>query len=412
MTLGLRKKRPRMKAVGNGLVMISPPEDLHFTAAKRALDTKRGGGVGYLASTFFLVGLQLSTAWCLFSTMGNKFGVCSTASDCGPAHWCTITTHPKTSAGGMCIGCGFTDAFRRDLAPRFCDANGNALGDAAALQQAVEESDFEMFSSLPIHMTLSASDVVAMCAACVDARGFVAPLVMMNIQAIGLREGTMFVLVAIASSLCIMEEALSLFKTLLFIHRAVPPESTAELAQWARSRRALLLLQSFRIFMLASVLTCVPLFVLFDSADGVSILLNTVAALFILELDNFAFAYGVREIRRDEILEPFSCSPSDATSIERAKEGVALAALVGIFLVGLGPTWKGSYLILPWGFVILACTVGEAMIVCREAPGGRSPGASERCAALGSGLVRLATMVILTALYPLFFAGGTWWIGA
>ena len=53
--------------------------------------------------------------------------------------------------------------------------------------------------------------------------------------------------------------------------------------------------------MLASVLMCVPLFVLFDSADGVSILLNTVAALFILELDNFAFAYGVREMRRDEL---------------------------------------------------------------------------------------------------------------
>ena len=412
MVLGLRKQRPRMRLNVEGtLVMISPPEDLHFTAAKIAL-SKRGGGLGYVASTFFLVGLQLSTAWCLFSTMGNKFGVCSTASDCGPAHWCTVTAHPKTSAGGMCIGCGFTDAFRRDLAPQFCDTSGNALGDAAALQQAIEEPDFVMFSSLPIHMTLSASDVAAMCAACSDARGFVPPLVTMNIQRIGLREGTMFVLVAIASSLCIMEEALSLFKTLLFIHRAVPPDSAAELAPWARRRRALLLLQSCRIFMLASVLMCVPLFVLFDSADGVSILLNTVAALFILELDNFAFVYGVREMQRDEILQPFSCSPSDATSIERAKEGVALAALVGIFLVGLGPTWKGSYLILPWGFVILACTVGEAMIVCREAPGGRSPGASERCAALGSGLVRLATMVILTALYPLFFAGGTWWIGA
>ena len=45
---------------------------------------------------------------------------------------------------------------------------------------------------------------------------------------------------------------------------------------------------------------CVPLFVLFDSSDGVSNLLNTVAALFILELDHF-FAYGVREQRRTEL---------------------------------------------------------------------------------------------------------------
>jgi len=41
--------------------------------------------------------------------------------------------------------------------------------------------------------------------------------------------------------------------------------------------------------MLASVLMCVPLFLLFDAADGVSILLNTVAALFILELDNLVW---------------------------------------------------------------------------------------------------------------------------
>jgi hypothetical protein len=55
-----------------------------------------------------------------------------------------------------------------------------------------------------------------------------------------------------------------------------------------------------RVFTLASVLMCVPLFLLFDSSDGVSNLLNTVAALFILELDHF-FAYGVREQRRTEL---------------------------------------------------------------------------------------------------------------
>lgn len=58
----------------------------------------------------------------------------------------------------------------------------------------------------------------------------------------------------------------------------------------------LLLLQAFRGVMLSLLFVCVPLFVLRDKSDAVSILLNTVAVLFVVELDNLAFSFGLSEI--------------------------------------------------------------------------------------------------------------------
>ncbi|CAJ1410437.1 unnamed protein product [Effrenium voratum] len=398
--------------VSDGQVLMEPPEDMHFTAAKLCLGKSPTGsahgahgawqGTGYLSSALGIVFLQLTVAWCLYSTMGNAHGACATSEDCGRAMWCTVSRHPRTSSGGMCLGCGFRDAYKKDLANQFCHANGTVLSSARAadLQLAVEEPD-SLGNPQSIYIILTMADVEALCADCTSPRGFMPQLAEMNIKAIGLREGVMYALVAAASALCIMEESLALFKTLLYLHRVQPPEDRRD-GLWRLKRRALLLLQTARVFTLASVLVCVPLFILFDSADGVSILLNTVACLFILELDNLAFAYGVRELQRTEILEPFTCSLADATNVERAKELLAVASLLGISLVGLGRNMEGSYLVLPWALVIVACTLGEALLTCCK--GRPSIGA---CCFI---LVRTSLMFVLTLFYPLIFSGGTWWI--
>lgn len=395
-------------------VLIDPPEDMHFTATKLCLCLAKDPwqGCGHLMSAYFIVFLQLTVAWCLFSTMGNAHGACSSHGDCGRAMWCTITQHPRSSSGGMCLGCGFRDAVKQDLAHRFCDTNGTALGSALSLQQAVEEPDM-LGTPQTIYMTLTAPDVSAMCEACTNSRGFMPRLSEMNLKAVGIREGVMYALVAASSSLCVMEEAMSLFKTLLYIHRATPPEGVSSKGAWGRKRRALLLLQTVRVFTLASVLMCVPLFILFDAADGVSILLNTVACLFILELDNFAFAYGVRELQRSELLTPFAAPLADAIAVERGKELVAASSLLSICLVGVGREWEASYLMVPWAFVIAACTVGEALITCHgsEQSGAvDGPGSSPRASSWCLSLVRLLVMIALTIAYPLAFSNATWWI--
>ena len=107
-----------------------------------------------------------------------------------------------------------------------------------------------------------------MCAGCTDVRGYMPSAPAMNIGSIGLREGVMFALIAVAASLSVMEEALALGKTLLYIHRARPPKprpqqlvdvaaSDAPSAGccsrlWTSKRILLLCLQQVRILMLAS----------------------------------------------------------------------------------------------------------------------------------------------------------------
>ena len=475
MAAGFRRRRPRMQTDSASCrVAIEPPEDVHFVAARLCLSAPQGSlfaGVGHLLAALGIVLLQLTVAWCLFSTMGNCFGACLGHGDCGRAMWCTVTPHPKlasrgtssrrtakttkthgyegverggghasrvNAALGMCLGCGFRDSSRFDLAPRFCHANGTAsITDAAALQQAVEEPDL-MGTVQHIYMELAMPDVAAMCAACVNERGFVPPLSAMNLAVIGLREGVMYVLVAIAASMCVMDEGLALFKTLLYIHRAALPEAAAhQCTAWRSKRVVLVLVQTARVFTLASVVMCVPLFVLFDSSDGVSILLNTVAALFILELDNFFFAYGVRELRRAVLLAPFNCTLQDATNLERAKELVALSSLLGICLVSIGAELEGQYLMIPWALVIAACTFGEVLIVCYPAAqasgpardgdesvelerseswggaggdGGQARSGACSCASWGVLSARLLVLLVLTWGYAIVFQGGTWWL--
>lgn len=145
---------------------------------------------------------------------------------------------------------------------------------------------------------------------------------------------------------------------------------------------------------------------------------NTVACLFILELDNFAFAYGVRELQRGQLLEPFRCSLADATNVERGKELVAVCSLLSICLVGIGREWESPYLIIPWAFVIAACTAGEALLTrtCCEGRLGGSEGQGGRGAVDAPraswclSLVRLLVMLALTLAYPIAFSGGTWWM--
>ena len=363
-----------------------------------------------MLSALILVMIQLTVAWSLLSTMGNQYGACASNSDCGVAMWCTVARHPKSDLSGICLNCGPRDGIRPDFTPQFCEADGEVAADVdvAHFQQVIEAGDPMLKIPAPLGVTLTDEDITAMCYACTNRHGYRPPAAATNLGGMGVRESVMFLLVAIAASLCVMEEALCIGKTLLYIHRASPPPLPEEPSSrssnrgwWRVKRNALLLLQTIRIFMLASVLQCVPLFVLFDAADGVSILLNTIAALFILELDNLAFAFGVRELERTPLLEPFAVAKMDAINVERGKEMVAFAAMLGLCLVPLGASWEGGYLVVPWFLLLLACFAGETLLVVQG--GGHRPAAL--CVA------RLALIVGLTHFYPLLYSNGTWWLG-
>jgi len=60
---------------------------------------------------------------------------------------------------------------------------------------------------------------------------------------------------------------------------------------WYAKAACILGLQNCRVFMLSFCVGCVPLFVLLDKADAVSLVLNTVATLYVLEVDDLALLF-------------------------------------------------------------------------------------------------------------------------
>jgi len=93
-------------------------------------------------------------------------------------------------------------------------------------------------------------------------------------------------------------------------------------------------------------------------------------------------------------------------NVERGKEMVEIASLIGIVIVApVGAEMEGAYLMLPWALVILACMAGEVLVVAQG--GGERGSTMCSCAAV---IVRLLVIGGLTYFFPLAYSGGTWWL--
>ena len=106
------------------------------------------------------------------------------------------------------------------------------------------------------------------------------------------------------------------------------------------------------------------------------------------------------ELGACKLLEPFRVSRADALAIERGKEGVAIASMIGICLVGLGGEMEATYLTIPWFLIVFACFASECMILLQG-------GGDRSCAVF---VARLLLLAGVTYFYNLYYSGGTWWL--
>jgi hypothetical protein len=132
---------------------------------------------------------------------------------------------------------------------------------------------------------------------------------------------------------------------------------------WTIKSQLFYTMQATRCVMLSIVLASVPLFVLQDKSDAVSISLNTVAALFILELDNILFTFLLGERACNAIAETDLTVPAGyALRAEVGEKLVFVVALVMCCMMPIAQSMGITYLTtLGWVFGA-SCFLADLML--------------------------------------------------
>ena len=99
--------------------------------------------------------------------------------------------------------------------------------------------------------------------------------------------------------------------------------------------RALFVLQLLRASMNLLVVCTVPLFVIRDKSDPVSLILNTLSVLFVLEVDDLCTVFLGKWATDPAVLEPYEVHQIEADEIERHKLAAMYVTLVVVMFVWL-----------------------------------------------------------------------------
>lgn len=325
-----------------------------------------------------------------------------------------VTTTTVKGMTGRLIGA--TMSFDLSLNPeKFADGSCDDFIDPEDVSSGRFQCQWPIVNvSFARHVGLSSeyatgADVAAMCSACVDRgqfreHGYVQKY---NIAVLGAHGWIVFIISAIVAIGAVTEEVRAMIKSILVIAandysapsesgvsgtitplpttasgkasaepgfvEAVPPAPDARVEAVAAAVRrgegygevtvqAFLLLQAMRSVMLCLVLACVPVFVLQDQADAVSIALNTVATLFILELDNIVCSLVLGEVLCEEAAAaPLTLARGDARRALLAERPVVLFALFGALAMPLGAIFGMYY------YMFFACLVGGSCFLSEAA---------------------------------------------
>ena len=131
-----------------------------------------------------------------------------------------------------------------------------------------------------------------------------------------------------------------------------PSPGTLPPAYWRVKRYAIAFLQHIRAVMSLLVVTCVPLFVLRDRTEPVSLILNAVAVLFILEADNLVLSLMDASIVAEHLTRPLTVHGVDMANVEQQKRIAVVATMIIVLAVPLadgalaGPEPDESYAFL------------------------------------------------------------------
>lgn len=372
------------------------PTNLHQVTAILCLDKTVGGQrkATYMVCSFLTVLMQVVVMRGISS--GAGWPSCSTDEDCQDGFFCASHPDDDSTCRG-CVGGDLGQICAHDT-PDTCHAQGTPWGIDHAGCTGFECAAFDIFNarlscSLPNHTLYSGGFGGSICARCFD------PLragqhwnngrnndwvVTAGHTRMRGADFCAVVLVAMLVGLSISTELRDLQLTLIAAR-----QHRDNLASWVRP--FLIFMSAGRQFCLLPMLTLsVPWLVLFRGSDSLTICFNTVAVLFVLDVDNMLYGIFLPESTKLYV-EDYGAAHIDEGSHEEQllsvtkRSHVVLVMLSIVVSIGLSYDEHSAWLISSFlsYFVFI---IGAAIDVFQHAPEMRKKAATEAAASLFIGL--------------------------
>ena len=376
-------------------VVLEPPLGLHWMVLHGNLHWSRSTGSILLLLGFCMILVQTLMASALFITIGNEGGSCASHVDCGIGKFCSPEPPAKpttllTAAGymargadlGTCWGCGHRTKSGK--------MSGHVLG--------------------MCHANGSARDPIweSACGACTSPAGlFIVNgfqyAALYHLDSMSSRQWLTYLIVATLGVGVIMQEARSALKVVAVAAGGRAAGQAASTPLWPMARRVVLAEQFMRGVMVSLVAGNVPYFVLTSSAKVVDILLNTFAALLLLDLDwiSLLLLADERTAREMGAPERLRLSRRAAALIARGEKAVAAVTMLAFLLLGRAAEHNLVRTALPTLLVLGAFTVATCYVyyqASRWCTGGVSVSKQQACGELIGSCVVGCSLALLAGL--------------
>ena len=300
------------------------------------------------AVSLAMVVLQSETAGGVFA--GTMIPSCATSDQCGAGTWCNVGMEDR------CRFCGDEGPLGYGIGnlTRVAEACALPYTDQSGVKQWIDEETGE--TRVETWPFLSTNTTVASwCEACND--GTVDLLTMDSLNAgnraaMGPADDVALVFASFIVAFTVVGE----LKDIELCSMAVAHAGDKLSKGWRLALGFLLWMR--RWVFLPSLVTTVPILVLFKGGDALSVCLNTVAILFLCDIDNifFELVLGERVRARVEDAGRVELEDGEATALARTK-AVHVALLV---LAVLGGVWTGHWAVAPL-LAFLAFLLGGVM---------------------------------------------------
>ena len=288
------------------VVAHTAPANFHHAAAHfclRPADTSRWKRLLLVLTSFVLVVLQIFAVFAL--VRGSQGNSCASNADCTMrGTWCMLRN--ATSGGGMFGSCEPCDGAWAGVCS-CCGSNVTQVFETWAAIVAKETKKRGVVHD----KVLAVSDIRYICSNCVQAEYgavFTDEIFISYFEETVSRVRKMMngdwmvaVLAFVIVSLSVMDELQDI--ALCAVYRRQMHQSNAQVKLGNTLARASLSVISSmrRIFLLPIITACSVMLVVTTGSDAVSICMNTVATLFILEADNLLFEYGLDHNDTEEV---------------------------------------------------------------------------------------------------------------
>eukprot|EP01043_Picozoa_sp_COSAG02_P016893 COSAG02_NODE_753_length_17610_cov_23.119753_17_plen_480_part_00 len=327
------------------------------------------------AGSLAMVGLQSATAVGVF--WGTVLPACATSDQCGAGTWCGV------GGGGRCNYCGSEVPLPLETEGACTDGGGEftAADAACTTQNNAADPNHVGFNrtrvaevcTLPYAervglsgfghaLTFSDTSVASWCETCVRNDGTVDPLTGYSLATGNLATMGPFDHVALAFAAFIVAfTVVGELKDIELCSMAVAHAGERLSKGWRLALGFLLGMRRW-VFLPILVMT-VPILVLLKGGDALSICFNTVAILFLCDIDNIAFdlALGERVRARVEDAGRVELEDVEASALVRTK-AVHVAMIVLAVLGGVRSGGNEEASSLPW-LAFLLGGVAEALVL-------------------------------------------------